>query len=127
MSEPKYKVGDKFKFGSGGDREIIAAHVDAEGAVRYFVDFNNGDTCDLLTEEYIELRYKKIEPFFEVGKTYAWKNAAEEGGKYSTWYIEQVRELHGSKYAVAVFTPNFKVAQEMAILRRYSFADMTEV
>jgi len=116
--EPKYKIGDKFKFGSG-DREIVGVHVDTEGAVKYLVDFNNGDTCDLLTEEYIELRYRKIEPFFEVGKTYQF---SKTGDKYK---VIDVREVDGEKFAWS--EERGLCHFSMTTLNEYNFKQMTEV
>lgn len=78
MSDFKYEVGDMFDLGtkrSYNTREIVARFTAVDGenryVIRYFSDGKHrGADDEIQTEGYIDNAYIKIEPFFEVGKTY---------------------------------------------------------
>lgn len=68
MPEPKYKVGDRFE-GPGSIREILAVVMAASGVPKYWAD-DDGDRDPSTYNENQVNRWKKIEPFFEIGKIY---------------------------------------------------------
>lgn len=122
--KPKYKVGDRFNAPTS-IREILAVSVAVSGVARYWVD-DDGDRDPTTVHESQIDRWVKIEPFFEVGKTYRWRSRIEGEFGHDTWRIEDIREVDGMRYAWALYTNGYTGSREMAQLYAGSFGEMTE-
>lgn len=119
MSVPKYKVGDKFQ-SSMSVREILAVSVTAHGEVKYWVDDDGDRDPYTVTESQVDA-WEKIEPFFEIGKTYIFNRST-----FDKYKVVDVREVDGRKYAWGEFRPG-NAFDSMTTLDKYNFTQMTEV
>lgn len=118
----KYKIGDQFSFGRSR-RAVRAVGEIEEGAV-YFLEFfnENGEVTafESHTERYIDNHYSKIEPFFEVGKTYK--------TDYFKYRVVSIHEHNRKKYASAeVYSLDGAPVNDMLCLNEKAFLGMTEV
>lgn len=119
MSEPKYKIGDKFKDSTGAIHEILSVITTRSGEVKYWVD-DNGDRDPWSTGELAVSRWEQISPFFEIGKVY---RVGLGGNRYR---IAQLRQVGGKHFAWAEYE-NYSGAIEMISLDQVDFGHMTEV
>lgn len=117
MTEPKYKVGEKFQT-PASVREILAVSVTIDGCVRYWVDDDGDRDPGTVTESRMD-SWRKIEPFFEIGKTYRFP-----AGSYR-YKVTDIRVINGEKFAWAETVTLDGPA--MATLDKDDFEGMTEV
>lgn len=117
MSVPKYKVGEKFQ-SAMTVREILAVSVTSGGEVKYWVDDDGDRDPFTVTESQVD-PWRKIEPFFEIRKTYRFTNGAT---KYK---VTDIREVDGEKFAWA--EENTFGHLSMTTLDEHNFRQMTEV
>lgn len=124
----KYKVGDKFYLVSPDKQAEIRAIDEShpDGGVNYLVWVTGGwgaDYSGSITEKLLIADYTKIEPFFEVGKTY----------KIGEWLYE-VLELRdsstGQKFAIAEGIPPYtaiRQERDLVVLSEYDLSSAKPV
>lgn len=119
MSEPKYKIGDKFKDSTGAIHEILSVITTRSGEVKYWVD-DNGDRDPWSTGELAVSRWEQISSFFEIGKTYQFNSGS--GGRYK---VTDIRQFGGEKFAWS--EERSFGSTSMTTLDENNFRYMTEV
>lgn len=126
---PKYKVGDKFYLVSP-DKQVEIRAVDENspsglGAnyLVWVIGGIGGSYSGSVTEKRLDSDYTKIEPFFEVGKTY----------KIGEWLYE-VLELRdsstGQKFAIAEGIPPYtaiRQERDLVVLNEYDLSSAKPV
>jgi hypothetical protein len=128
MRTPLFKIGDRLRnLSTDGIVEVHGVMISKTGDVNYWVDDDGDRDPRTITENALENNHRLIEPFFEVGKTYAYDKTYVHGRSiFDRYKIREVREVNGRKYAWVEFCPS-GMPDSMVMLTEDNFKHMTEV